>query len=161
MNNPAKFEIWKCTVFKVIVSQKKESTLNHWNESFLKRILSRFMLMPKWQINILPAHLLPLDAAFGALKIAVSPVTAVHIAALHSALNEIDQSYNHRKLASHKRVVWKNESLIETFGSRWANKVKINTYYKKVFFWPCMHVNLLLGLPKPKYEPFIHIIGAL
>ncbi len=33
-----KFEIWKCTVYKVIVSQKKESTLNHWNESFLKHV---------------------------------------------------------------------------------------------------------------------------
>ncbi len=33
--HPAKFYIWKCTVYKVIVSQKKESTLNHWNKSFL------------------------------------------------------------------------------------------------------------------------------
>ncbi len=31
-------------MYKVIVSQKKESTLNHWNESLLKRILSRFIL---------------------------------------------------------------------------------------------------------------------
>ncbi len=31
-------------------------------------------------------HSLPLDAAFGAVKIAVSPVTAVHKAALHSGL---------------------------------------------------------------------------
>ncbi len=28
-------------MYKVIVSQKKESTLNPWNESFLKRIPSR------------------------------------------------------------------------------------------------------------------------
>ncbi len=33
--HPAKFSIWKCTMYKVIVSQKKESTLNHWNKSFL------------------------------------------------------------------------------------------------------------------------------
>ncbi len=92
-------------MYKVIVSQKKESTLNHWNELFLKRIPSRFMLMSTWNISILPAHLLhadlekhdfrvvwmkmqihslPLSAAFGALKIAVSPVTAVHKAALSS-----------------------------------------------------------------------------
>ncbi len=32
--HPAKFYIWKCTAYKVIVSQKKESTLNHWNELF-------------------------------------------------------------------------------------------------------------------------------
>ncbi len=40
--HPAKFWIWKCTVYKVIVSQKKESTLNHLNNSFLKRIPSRY-----------------------------------------------------------------------------------------------------------------------
>ncbi len=39
-----------------IVSQKKESTLNHWNESFLKQIPSRFMLTSTWNISILPAH---------------------------------------------------------------------------------------------------------
>ncbi len=52
--HPAEFEIWKCTVYKVIVSQKKESTLNHWNESFLKWIPSRFMLTSTWSISILP-----------------------------------------------------------------------------------------------------------
>ncbi len=56
--HPANFEIWKCTVYKVIVSQKKDSTLNYWNESFLKWIPSRFMLTSTWNINILPAHLL-------------------------------------------------------------------------------------------------------
>ncbi len=37
-----------------------------------------------------------------------------------------------------------NESLSESFGSRWASKVKINAYYKtiRVFFLPCMYVNL-------------------
>ncbi len=38
---------------------------------------------------------------------------------------------NHRRLASRKGGVWKNESLSESFGSRWANKAKINAYYKK------------------------------
>ncbi len=36
---PAKFQIWKCTVYKVVF-RKKESTLNHWNKSFLKQISS-------------------------------------------------------------------------------------------------------------------------
>ncbi len=88
--HPANFEIWKCTVYKVIVSQKKDLTLNYWNESFLKWIPSRFMLTSTWNISILPAHLLrvqtwenlifalvwmnmqihslPLGAAFGVLK---------------------------------------------------------------------------------------------
>ncbi len=35
------------TVYKVIVSQKKESTLNHRNELFLKPIPSRFMVNMK------------------------------------------------------------------------------------------------------------------
>ncbi len=34
-------------MYKVIVSQKKESTLNHWNESFLKQTQSRFMVNMK------------------------------------------------------------------------------------------------------------------
>ncbi len=54
------------------------------------------MLVSKWNISILPAHLLPQGASFGALKIAVSPVTAVHKSALltitTTALNEINQS---------------------------------------------------------------------
>ncbi len=56
--HPAEFEIWKCTVYKCIDSQKKESTLNHWNDKFLKRIPNRFMLTSTWNISILPAHLL-------------------------------------------------------------------------------------------------------
>ncbi len=104
--HPAKFEIWKCAVYKVIVSQKKESTLNHWNESFLKRIQSHFMLTSRWNISILPAHLLcaqtwensifmlvwmkmqihSLPLFFGASKIAVFPVTAVHKAVLRSQM---------------------------------------------------------------------------
>ncbi len=43
-------------MYKVIVSQKKVD--NHWNESFLKWIPSRFMLTSTWKISILPAHLL-------------------------------------------------------------------------------------------------------
>ncbi len=35
------------------------------------------------------------------------------------------KSTNHRRLASRKGGVWKNESLSESFGSRWANKVKL------------------------------------
>ncbi len=74
------------------------------------------------------------------------------------------KSTNHHRLASRKRGVWKNESLNESFGSHWANKVKTNAYYKnmKVFFeLECMST-CCWGLPKPKYEPFItHNRGTL
>ncbi len=118
----------------------------------------------------LQIHSLPLGAAFGA-KIAVSPVTAVHKAALHSHQtlqawcneNETNRT-NHRRLASRTGGVWKNESLSESFGSRWANKVKINAYYKKMkvlFDHACMST-CCWGLPKPRYEPFItHNRGTL
>ncbi len=59
-------------------------------------------------------HFLPLCAAFGALKIAVSPVTLyTSSTALTSiALNEIDQSGPiHRRLASRKEGVCKHELL--------------------------------------------------
>ncbi len=59
--------------------------------------------------------------------------------------------------------IWKKESLSESFGSRWASKVKINVYYKKikVFFLPCIHVDLLLGIPKTKNMNLsLPIIGA-
>ncbi len=97
--HPGKFSIWKCTVYEAIVSQKKESTLNHWNESFVWENLIFALVWMKMQI-----HSLPLGAAFGEVKIAVSLVTAVHKAALcsqtllYQALqawwneNEIDQS---------------------------------------------------------------------
>ncbi len=56
-----------------------------------------------------------------------------------------------------QRMGLKNESLNESFGSPWAYKVKINTYYKTVnecVFWPCRHVNLLLGTPRTKIWTF-------
>ncbi len=71
---------------------------------------------------------------------------------------------NHRRLASRKGGVWKNESLSESFGSRWENKVKLNAYYKKikVFFDLACMSTCCWGLPKPKYEPFItHNRGTL
>ncbi len=40
-----------------------------------KYSLKNKYLIDKWNISILPAHLLPLGAAFGALKMAVSPIT--------------------------------------------------------------------------------------
>ncbi len=74
------------------------------------------------------------------------------------------KSTNHRRLASRTGGVWKNESLNESFGSRWANKVKRNAYYKnmKVFFeLECMST-CCWGLPKPKYDLFItHNRGTL
>ncbi len=74
------------------------------------------------------------------------------------------KSTNQSRLASRTGGVWKNESLNESFGSHWANKVKTNAYYKnmKVFFeLECMST-CCWGLPKPKYEPFItHNRGTL
>jgi len=43
--HPAKVYIWKCTVYKVIVFQKWESTLSLWIELFLKRVISWFVVM--------------------------------------------------------------------------------------------------------------------
>ncbi len=74
-----------------------------------------------------------------------------------------DRSTNHCRLVSRKGGVWKNESLSESFGSRWASKIKINAYYKtmKVFF-DLACISNCWGLPKPKYEPFItHNRGTL
>ncbi len=74
------------------------------------------------------------------------------------------KSTNQRRVESRTGGVWKNESLNESFGSHWANKVKRNAYYKnmKVFFeLECMST-CCWGLPKPKYEPFItHNRGTL
>ncbi len=143
---------------KVIVSQKKES--NSWNESVLKRIPSRFMLLLRtliaphtWE-NLIFAlvwmkkqiHSLPLYAAFGALK-------------AHKHCFEWNCT-NYHRLASHKGGVWKNESLSESFTIRWANKVKIHAYYKKmkVFFDLASISTCCWGLPKPKYVLIRNII---
>ncbi len=65
---------------------------------------------------------------------------------------------NHLRLASRKEGVWKKQSLKESLGSRWANKVKINAFYKtmKVFFGLACKSTCCYGLPKPKYEPLIN-----
>ncbi len=80
----------------------------------------------KWNISILPTHLLPLPTRcrFWSVKNSCSPVTAVHKAALFTTTNTAINQTNHCRLASRKGGVWKNESLSESFGSRWANKVK-------------------------------------
>ncbi len=48
--------------------------------------------------------------------------------------------------------------------SQW-NEKETNKYIlsdNKRVFWPCMHVDLLLGIPKPKYEPCItHNMSSL
>ncbi len=109
---------------------------------------------------------------FWSSKIAVSPVTLYTKQHWTRALSGItgmmkwkrDQSTNHHRLASCKGGVWKNESLSELFGSHWANKVKLNAYYKtmKVFFDLACMSTCCWGLPKPKYEPFItHNRGTL
>ncbi len=137
-------------MYKVIVSQKKESTLNHWNESFLKPIPSCFILTSTWNISILPPLLAGLNENANSFfatrchicsgKIAVFPVTLYtkqHCAhkrcfIRHYRHDEMKMKStnrtNQRRLASHKGGVWKNESLSESFGSRWASKVK-----KKMF----------------------------
>ncbi len=164
-------------MYKVIVSQKKVDSESLKRDVFLNEsqavscwyqletleyccpLVGLFALVwMKMQI-----HSLPLGAAFGAGKIAVSPVTLYtkqHCTHKHCFLlwNEI-KSTNHRRLESRQGGgVWKNESLSESFGSRWASKVKINAYYKimKVFYvlFACMST-CCWGLPKPKYEPFI------
>ncbi len=135
-------------MYKVIVSQKKESTLNHWNESFLKPIPSRFMLTSSWIISILPPTCWSLRVglnenanSFFATRCSFwsnicFPGNTVHKAALRSQtlLYQTLQERWDENETNHR--VWKNESLNELFGSRWANKVKINAYYKtmKVFF---------------------------
>ncbi len=141
--HPAKFEIWKCTVYKVIVSQKKESTLNHWNESFLKWIPSRFIVTSTWKISILPAHLLvfsrwsewkykfSLCHQVPLLEQAVSPgtlYTKQHCTHKHQVLQAwwnqpIANRTNHRRFASCKGGFGKNVLLSESFGSRWGNKI--------------------------------------
>ncbi len=99
------------------------------------------MLTSIWNIIILPVHLIsglnenansffPTRCRFWTVK------------SSQTLLDEIDQSAqisvtqrkgstNQRRVMSSEGGVWKNES----FGSRWANKVKINAYKKmKVFF---------------------------
>ncbi len=110
--------------------------------------------------------------ATGAVKIAVSPVTLYKSSTVltkpvyqaQAWWNENETNHtNHHILASRKGGIWKNESLSESFGSRWASKVKINAYYQtmKVFFdlacmstccWGSQIQNMNLSLP---------IIGAL
>ncbi len=56
------------------------------------------------------------STAFGAVKIAVSPVT---LYTKHYRHDEMEiKSTNHHRLASRKGGVWKIESLSESFGSR-------------------------------------------
>ncbi len=135
-------------MYKVIVCQKKEATLNHWNESFLKRIPAitfwrqHQILACCWSffigLNENANSFFATRCLFETVKIAVSPVTLYtkqHCAQtlLYQALqawwngNETNRT-NHCRLTSHKWGVMKNESLSELFGNRWANKVKIKMH---------------------------------
>ncbi len=123
------------------------------------------MLKSTWNISILPAHMLVFSRW---LNENANSGNCVHKAALHSQTllyqalqalwneNETNRT-NQCRLASRKGGVWKNESLSESFGSRWASKVKINAYYKtmKVSFDLASMSTCCWGLQKPKYEPFI------
>ncbi len=117
---------------------------SHWIESFLKRISSRFMLTSTWNISILPRTCWSFRIGlnenansffatrwrFWSVKNSCFRGNAVHKTALltNTALNEIVQSTNQHR--SRKGGVWKNELLSELFGSCWANRVKINAYYR-------------------------------
>ncbi len=81
-------------------------------------------------------------------------------------LNTATESFWHFqcvRLSCFLKNLWKceNESLSESFGSHWANNVKINAYCKKmkVFFDLACMSTCCWGLPKPKYEPFITHTG--
>ncbi len=139
-------------MYKVIVSQKKESTLNHWNESFLKRIPSIFMLKSTWNISILPAHLLVFSSwsrslnenansffatrcCFWSLKNSCFPDNAVHRTALPS------QTLLHQALQAYYMLSYN---------------------ITQVFFDLACMSTCCWGLPKSKYEPFItHNRGTL
>ncbi len=133
------------------------------------------MLTSIWNIIILPGHLISglnenansffaTRCRFWTVKSSQTLLDEIDQSAQISVAKEgFDQSAqisvtqrrgltNQRRLASSEGGVWKNES----FGSRWANKAKINAYKKKwkCFFWPCMHVSLLLETPKTKIWTF-------
>ncbi len=106
--HPAKIEIWKCSVNKVIVSQMKESTLNHWNESFLKPI-------PVWHQHETLAYFPPLNENANSLsstrccfwggKNTVFPGNAVHkVALLNTALSGITGEMRMRPIDQSEQI---------------------------------------------------------
>ncbi len=133
------------------------------------------MLTSIWNIIILPGHLISglnenansffaTRCRFWTVKSSQTLLDEIDQSAQISVAKEgFDQSAqisvtqrrgltNQRRLASSEGGVWKNES----FGSRWANKAKINAYKKK---WKCFFDLACMSaccwrLPKPKYEPF-------
>ncbi len=143
-------------MFKVIVSQKKVLTLNHWNVSLLKRILSRFMLtsaetlayfLPTcWSFRVgLNENANPFFATrcpFGAVKIAVAPEP---LYTKQQWVRCFIRRYRHDEMKMRpigpitadqrhaKGGVWTFFLLNDSFGSSWARKVKINAYEMKVF----------------------------
>ncbi len=120
----------------------------------------------KMQINYLP-----LGAAFGAVKIAVSPVKLY--TKQHCTHKRCFIRHYRRDEIKMRTITTDKHRAKEGFGkmnhwanrlSRWASKVKINAYYKrmKVFFDLACTSTCYWGLQKPKYEPFItHNRGAL
>ncbi len=98
------------------------------------------MLTSIWNIIILPAHLIS-GLNENANSFFATRCRFWSVKSSQTLFDEIDQSAqisvtqrrdltNQRRLASSEGGVWTNE----LFGSRWANKVKINAYKKK---WKC------------------------
>ncbi len=160
--HPAKFSVWKCSVYKVILSKERVDS-----ES-LKRVVFKTHPEPRISCQLvgllalvwmkMQIHSLPLGAAFGAAH-----RNAVHKAYRHDEMNmrPIEQS---PQISVTQRKALEKWIVEQIFGSRWASKVKLNAYYKKmkVFFdLGCMS-SCCWGLPKPKYESFItHDKGTL
>ncbi len=146
-------------MYKVIVSQKKESTLNHWNELLLKRIPSRsywrqhetLLYFPPtgWSfqvgLNENANSFFATRYCFLSSKNKVFPGNAVHKAALRSQMllyqasqarlneNEIDRT-NYRRLTSHKGGIWKKITVewIVCESLSKVNIIYINKYYKTI-----------------------------
>ncbi len=152
--HPEKFSIWKCSVYKVILSKERVDS-----ES-LKRVV--FKTHPKPRISCqlvglfalvwmkMQIHSLPLGAAFGAAH-----RNAVHKAYRHDEMNmrPIEQSPQISVTQRKGLEKWIVEQIL---GSRWASKLKLNAYYKKikvVFDHGCIST-CCWGLPKPKYESY-------
>jgi len=119
------FKSESASCIKLLCLKRKSFLIPVWRQhdtlAYCRPLVDLFMLV-RMKVQI---HSLPLGAAFGALKIAVSRQRCTQSSTALSGITGMmqwkwDQSTNHRWL------VWKNKSLKESFGSRWANKVKIN-----------------------------------
>ncbi len=105
---------------------------------------------------------------FGAVKIAVSPVmlyTKQHCFIRHTGMMKWkwDQSDQSLQISITQRRGLEKWIVERIFWSLWANKVKINAYYKtmKVFFDHACMSTCCWGLPNQNMNLSLPIIGAL